>query len=204
MRTLLGILAWGIVACGDAPKPIAPPSDSLLAVVDTPTTVIKPLPQQSETPMVTTTQPKPQPKPEKPIESKSLDFSGPPTWIYKTKADYSRYVPVLLSDDKTAIVGYPATQDLYVQGKLAYPTQMPNGYWLDQKGIAPNTAFLNITYEEYSKMKDIPPLSELYQRILDKDPFTALCNCGNRYQFADTKAIESLVKGGLKGCKVVK
>jgi len=44
--------------------------------------------------------------------SESLDFTpdfskGPPTLVYTTKKDYQEFVPILLSDDKMRIVGYP-------------------------------------------------------------------------------------------------
>jgi hypothetical protein len=140
-----------------------------------------------------------------PIEpEKVVDFSDPATLVYKTKADYTQHVPVTLSDDKTKIIAYPAPKDLYTNGKLAYPTRLSNGYFLDNRGINLNTAFLKMTYTQYSQLKEVPPLKELYQQIIDKDPLTELCNCGNRLQFKTTEGIDSLVKQQLKPCKRIK
>jgi ABC-type Fe3+-hydroxamate transport system substrate-binding protein len=139
-----------------------------------------------------------------PVSAQILDFSGPPTFVYKTKADYSQNVPVTLSDDKTQIVSYPSPQDIYTNGQLATPTPLSNGYLLDNRGIGANVAFLKMTYTEYSKLKEAPLLKTMYSQIIDKDPLTELCNCGNRLQYANSAAIDNLIKGQLKKCKRIK
>ncbi|MCX6233157.1 MAG: hypothetical protein NT175_00315 [Bacteroidetes bacterium] len=118
-------------------------------------------------------------------KSETVDYSGTPTLIYKTKKDYYNNVPVILSADKSKIVNYPAISDVYFKGVLAYPFQLADGYLLDNRGINENTAFLKYTYEEYSKLKELPKLTDLYSFIIDKEPFVELYNCGNRYRFKD-------------------
>ncbi len=132
-----------------------------------------------------------------------MDFAGPPTIIYKTNKDYSKFVPVTLSEDKSKIVSYPSPQDIYYKGKLAYPTKLKNGYYLDNRGINKNSVFLNITYDEYSILKEVPPLKELYLKIADKNPFSQFYDCGNRYIFKnEIKEINKIIKSGkLKECK---
>ena len=133
-----------------------------------------------------------------------LDFkAGPPTIIYKTKKDYNQFVPVILSEDKSKIVSYPHPKDVFYKGELAYPTELKNGYLLDNRGINSNVAFLNITYEDYSKLEKVPLLNELFSMILDKNPLIEIYNCGNRYTFKNeifdlNKLIEN---NGLKNCK---
>ena len=56
---------------------------------------------------------------------------------------------------------------------------------LDNRGIGKNTAFLNITYEEYSKLTEVPALSEMIKMIIDKEPFAEIYYCGDRYQYKD-------------------
>lgn len=126
--------------------------------------------------------------------------AGAPTVVYKTKADYSRYVPVTLSADKKEIVAYPAPKDVYYQGQLAYPVQLENGYLLDNRGVGLNTAFLNISYEDYAKLPAPPTLNELYKRILEKDPFIEIYDLGDRSRFKNaTEQINNIIKkGGLK------
>lgn len=134
------------------------------------------------------------------LSAHSMSFTmvgriGPSAIVYKTKADYSKNVPVTLSDDKTKIVSYPAPQDVFYQGKLAVPTELCHGYLLDNRGIMPNTAFLKITYEEYSKLKEVPSSDELYKQIIDKSPFTEMYDLGARSNFKDDKKeIEKIIK----------
>jgi len=126
--------------------------------------------------------------------------SGAPTMVYKTKADYSKYVPVTLSADKASIIAYPGLTDIYYKSKLAYPSVLKNGFLLDNRGIGINTAFLKLTYEDYAKLNTVPPLSELYNFILEKDPFTEIYSLGDRSRFKDEVAdINKIIaKGGLK------
>lgn len=106
-----------------------------------------------------------------------------PTVVYKTKQNYDNLVPVLLSDDKTEIVMYPAPTDIYYQGQLALPTKLEEGYLLDNRGIGKNVAFLKLTYQEYAKLEKVPLLTELYKMIVDKDPLLELYECGSRQEF---------------------
>ncbi len=133
-----------------------------------------------------------------------LDYSGPPTMIYKTKGNYKKLVPIELSADKTKIVSYPNPRDLYTNGELAYPTELSENYLLDNRAIRLNTAFLKVTYEEYKAYQEAPKVEDLYKMILDSDPFTSLCNCGNRYQYKNTNEINALVAEGLRRCKKLK
>ena len=129
--------------------------------------------------------------------------TGPPTIIYKTKKDYSSFVPVILSEDKSEIVSYPGIKDVYYKGEFAYPTKLHNGYLLDNRGIGANVAFLNITYEDYSKLEKTPSRDKLFQMIQDNNPLTEIYNCGNRAAFKNEIAdLNKLIdNNGLEKCK---
>ena len=128
-----------------------------------------------------------------------IEFGKKPTIVYKTKSDYFDKVPVSLSEDKSKIVAYPAPQDVYYNDQLAYPTRLENGYLLDNRGISSNTAFLNITYEEYSKLKQTPSLDEMQNMLLDKDPILECYDCGN---ITEEEKLNILIKGkALSKCK---
>lgn len=124
------------------------------------------------------------------------DFSpGPAAIVYKTKADYSKLVPVTLSDDKTEIISYPHPKDIQVGDSFQYPTQLANGYWLDNRGVSKNTVFIKLNYEAYSKLTEAPSLGELYALIIDKDPFIEICNCGNKNAFSNvSEQLNGLIK----------
>jgi hypothetical protein len=133
--------------------------------------------------------------------------AGPQALIYKTKKDYSNFVPVFLSDDKSEIISYPMPSDLYVDGKLALPSKLKKDYLLDNKGIGRNVAFLNLTYQEYAALKTVPSLKELYELIQDKDPLIELCDCGNKTKLTDPeKQLNLLISKDelTKRCKIVK
>ena len=118
-------------------------------------------------------------------ESVSVLGAEKPILVYKTKANYNNLVPVILSEDKLEIVSYPHPDDIKTGNKYSVPIILHNGYLLDQRGIGKNVAFLNMTYEEYAKLKVIPTIKELYNLIVDKDPLIELCNCGNKNAFSD-------------------
>ncbi len=107
-----------------------------------------------------------------------------PTIVYKMTGNYWQNVPITLSDDKTQIVSYPHPKDLFLTGKLATPSPLPDGYWLDNRGISPNVAFTSWTYETYSQLETPPSVSELFKAIIDKNPIAEMCDCGSRSAFS--------------------
>ena len=111
--------------------------------------------------------------------------ASPAVIVYKMRKDYSQNVPVILSSDKKTIVSYPHPRDVYTNGKLALPTPLKNGYWLDNRGISLNVAFLSYTYEEYAALNDVPSIDVLYKKIVDKDPITEMWSCGHRHHYHD-------------------
>jgi len=133
--------------------------------------------------------------------------SGLHALIYKTKNDYSNLVPVLLSAAKTEIVSYPNPNDLKVGSRYQLPTFLVNGYLLDNRGIGKNVAFLKLTYQEYSELQNPPTLTELYNYIIDKDPLTELCDCGNKSKFTDIEnQLNNLIEKKIlrTTCKTIK
>ena len=134
----------------------------------------------------------------KPPVNEKITKALPHVVIYKTKKDYNRNVPVTLSEDKTQIVAYPHPTDLIFNGNLALPTQLNNGYMLDNRGITKNVAFLKYTYDEYSKLKDVPSMRELQRAIIDEDPLVELWDCGEKKNFTDLqKQLNEWIDGNL-------
>ena len=115
----------------------------------------------------------------------SISAALPVVCIYKTKKDYSNLVPVIMDDKKERIVSYPHPNDLKYGNSLRLPVPLKQGYWLDNKGINKNVAFLKYTYEEYSKMKRAPSIEELNEAIIDKNPLTDFQTLGKRNEYSD-------------------
>jgi len=98
--------------------------------------------------------------------------------IYKTKANYSNYVPVGLSSDKKEIISYPHPKDVITDNGFRLPTELKNGYWMDQIGVGINSAYLKISIAEYSNLKEPLSLAKMKKMIIDIDPFIEMWNCG--------------------------
>jgi hypothetical protein len=111
--------------------------------------------------------------------------SSPPVVVYKTRENYFDKVPVTLSADGKTIVAYPAQNDLMREGKFSYPTQLNDGYLLDNRGITPNTAFLRFSYEDYYNMDNVPNAQRLMNYILDAKPFTEFYEVGSKGDYDD-------------------
>ncbi|MBN3034749.1 MAG: hypothetical protein JW861_04130, partial [Bacteroidales bacterium] len=123
--------------------------------------------------------------------------AGPPAIIYKTRGDYYDKVPVTLSEDKTSIVSYPAPRDVIKGGLPAYPERLHDGFLLDNRGITEHSAFLGMTYGEYSRLEKSPGMEELMGLIIDKDPFTEMYHCGSRYQYKNLlDDLNRIIDGG--------
>lgn len=111
--------------------------------------------------------------------------TSPVVYIYKTKADYSHQVPIMMDDSRTRILSYPAPGDLKAGDGLRLPTPLTNGYLLDNRGIGPNVAFLTYTYEEYSKFPVAPSMEDLMANIAEKYPLLEIRACGRRADYKD-------------------
>lgn len=130
----------------------------------------------------------------------------PPLIIYRTKGDYQFMVPVMLNDEKTEVVSFPAPTDMFYQGELAIPVNLEQGYLLDIRGVGPNTAFLRMTYKTYSELDSAPSAADLYNLIFDKDPFLEMYICGNRGDKKQDieKANLTIREGKLTECESIK
>lgn len=101
-----------------------------------------------------------------------------PLMVYQTKKDYSQYVPVQYSE-KAGIVSFPGPMDLQGAKGLHFPVKLKEGYWLDNIGIGPNVAYLDIKIEDYIQLTEAPGLDFLTQHIQDKAPLISMYHLGN-------------------------
>jgi len=147
------------------------------------------------------------PKTDDPTASqRAFGVNGPPCIIYRTRSDYSMYVPVSLSSDKDKIVSYPDIKDIYFNDKLSVPTSLADGFLLDNRGIGVQVGFLSYTYEKYSKLSATPNAKDLMGLLLDKDPLVEMYQCGQRSQYKDIEQeLNVLITSGkLNTCKKLK
>jgi len=118
--------------------------------------------------------------------------TGPPTIIYKTKADYFKLVPVGISQDKKSIVSYPNMTDVLPNN---YPIKLNKGYLFGNVSV--NSGFLKLTMEEYSVLKELPSPEKLYDLLMDDDPFLEMYDCGSRSEFKELeKELNQVIDDG--------
>ncbi|HNW75455.1 MAG TPA: hypothetical protein PKJ28_01065 [Bacteroidales bacterium] len=140
-------------------------------------------------------------------EEKSMTaLPGPPCIIYKTRADYSDKVPVELTADKSRLSSFPDVADILSKGDRTLPTQLADGFWLDNRGIGPNVAFLKFTYSDYRALDETPSADNLFQQIIDKDPLLEMYQCGNRSKYVDiVNELNVIIRSGkLANCRKLK
>jgi hypothetical protein len=114
----------------------------------------------------------------KDVSSGKALISKPPILIYKMKRDYSRNIPVLLSDDKKEIVSYPHPMDIMgMASNDVMPIRLHDGYYLDRRGINKNVAFLRITYGSYRKLRKPLSIKEIEKNIIDRNPLVEIYSC---------------------------
>lgn len=82
--------------------------------------------------------------------------------VYRPKQDYSIYVPIELSLDKTKITSAP--------GRCEPPLKLINGFFLGST-MGVNTAYLSLTIEEYNSHDPLLGVDSLYKYIMEIDPF---------------------------------
>jgi hypothetical protein len=124
-------------------------------------------------------------KPEKNQDGVIIRKAGPPAIIYRTKNDYFDKVPVNLSENHDRVTGYPSQKDIVTNEGFSYPSRLINGFLLDNRGIGKHSAFLDLSYDAYSKLQDEISAEFLLPRIIDHDPFLEIYDCGSRFQFKD-------------------
>jgi hypothetical protein len=118
----------------------------------------------------------------------------PITVIYKTKANYSRLVPIGLSDDKSQIVSYPHPKDVVIDSSIVYPVSLGENYWLDKIGIGANVAYLGVGLKEYAELNEPLSMETMMSLIIEKDPLIKLCDCGPRLNDINITVLKDLIK----------
>jgi len=124
--------------------------------------------------------------------------------IYKTKGDFSNNIPVIMNDERTKIIRFPARDALNYDGKITRPVKLIKGYLLDNNSINANVAFLSFTYEQYFNFREMPSEELMMKYILEKYPLVEMYDCGIRSEYRDLiHEINVLIDRDLKNCKKI-
>ncbi len=87
----------------------------------------------------------------------------PRALVYKTSVPCADNVAISLNPAGNAVQSYPAPGDVTA---ASAPVELPGGWYLDRRGLGPNTAFISLTYEEYSRLKQAPSPEQLMKMII--------------------------------------
>ncbi len=122
-----------------------------------------------------------------------------PVIIYRSTGDYYHNVPIILNDAKDKVVSYPAPSDFLYEGEPVFPVMLKDGYLLDRRGVNVNTAFTSYNIESYAVLESPPSLDELYNSIIDKNPFESMYHCGKRSEYGNLeKELNKRINRGMK------
>ncbi len=132
-----------------------------------------------------------------------IAYANAPLILYKTKADYSQYIPITLNNERNKIIAYPGIKDIYNNKEFAVPTKLKNGYLLDNLGISPLSAYTSITFQEYASFKTPPSVDYLMEHIIDKNPFLEVYNCGVRNSNLEIKTLNNIIAKKFENCELL-
>ena len=127
--------------------------------------------------------------------------ASPHAIVYRTRGDYSQKVPIIMDKTSTYIVSYPDPVDVR---NNPVPTQLDNGFLLDNRGIGKYVAYTSYTYSEYAAMESAPTQTEFIYHIIDKYPLLEMWDCGPRHKYQDlVNDLNRLIADGFPGCKSI-
>lgn len=141
------------------------------------------------------------------VATSQVSSALPHVVVYKAQPKYRNLVPVELSSDKKTVESYPGPGDVKIGSGFPRPVSLHGGYWLDKIGVGLHTAYIRLSYEQYSKLTVAPTAEELYKMIVVKSPMTELYDCGVRDGYNNSvKRLNGLIdkKQLKKKCKRIK
>lgn len=117
--------------------------------------------------------------------SLSNKTEGTDILVFKLSKDYSQNIPVGLSPDKSKIVAFKDSGDIYnyysARGHFPSPVNLSEGYVFNIP-FGKSTAFLNLTFIDWVNVSNFkyspaPGSPEMYQMIEEKDPYLEIYSC---------------------------
>lgn len=133
-----------------------------------------------------------------PIGGGNARMAAPPLVVYRMREPLENYVPVGLgASGGNTIVSYPAPSDVH-EGQR--PTPLTEGYWLDNRGVSPYSAFTRFTYGEYVALEGVTQ-EFLLKNIKCYAPFSAFYVCPLRGEGSRAEQAQYYVDHGFEGCE---
>lgn len=94
----------------------------------------------------------------------------PKATAFQMNGDYADNVAITLNADGT-LAYFPAPTDIT---EASRPVDLGNGWWLNRQGISDRSVFTRYTFEEYTKLKQVPPVEELKKAVIPGSAVTLI------------------------------
>lgn len=120
--------------------------------------------------------------------------------IYRTNGPYTNNVPISVGPSGQ-LVSYPAPSDL----RHTSPIALADGWLLDRRGVGENTRFTTYTYAQYEALPSAPPIDSLLAAVIPGARVSQAYSLpmSNGEAASDTAAVNTLIREGLPGCRLV-
>ena len=86
----------------------------------------------------------------------------PKATAFRMTGDYANNVAITLNADGS-LAYFPDPSDISANSA---PTNLGNGWWLNNQGISAKSVFTKYTFAEYSKLKKVPSSAELKAAVI--------------------------------------
>lgn len=113
--------------------------------------------------------------------------------VYRTNVPCPDRVAISLNSARDAVQSFPAPADVSSESA---PLALADGWWLDRRGLGPNPAFIDMSYEQYSRLKEPPSTARLMRMILPDVSVTEVRRLDMTPQqaAADTAAVNAIIR----------
>lgn len=82
--------------------------------------------------------------------------------VFKMSGDYSDNVAIGIGADGK-LTYFPAPSDIDINSA---PVSLGDGWWLNRQGLGKGYRFTRYTFEEYSKLPEVPSMQELLDAVI--------------------------------------
>lgn len=126
----------------------------------------------------------------------------PKAIVYKTNVEVDDRVPISVDEEGGTVLSYPAPTD--ITGASA-PIRLADGYLLDRRGISRSSRFLQLSYEEYRSLGQVPSTEELLGRVIPEARVVEIWQLPMRLSDAvsDTASVNAIIRNDFQDCRLL-
>ena len=107
----------------------------------------------------------------------------PNATAFRMNGNYADNVAITVNSNGE-VTYFPAPSDITAASR---PTDLGNGWWLNNQGISQNSVFTTFTFEEYSKLASAPSIEQLKAAVIPGSEVTAMIELPCKVGQADSQ-----------------